>query len=56
MLATVRDRVRALIEEGKSRAEAVAAKPTKEFDGTWGNLGLDADTWVGLVYDGMNRK
>jgi len=56
MLATVRDRVRALAEQGKSRAEIIAAKPTKEFDGKWGNSWLDADTWVGLIYDGMMRR
>jgi glyoxylase-like metal-dependent hydrolase (beta-lactamase superfamily II) len=56
MLATVRDRVRVLLEQGKSRAEVIAAKPTNELDGTWGNSWLDADTWVGLIYDGMSRK
>ncbi len=56
MLATVRDRVRALIDQGKSRAEIIAEKPTKEFDDRWGQSWLDADTWVGLVFDGMTAK
>jgi cyclase len=55
MLATVRDRVRALIKEGKSREEVIAAKPTGEFDGKWGGSWLPPDKWVGLVYDGMSK-
>jgi glyoxylase-like metal-dependent hydrolase (beta-lactamase superfamily II) len=55
ILATVRDRVRALVAQGKSRAEVIAAKPTKEFDDRWGRSWLDPDTWTGLVYDGMTR-
>ena len=55
MLATVRDRVHALIDQGKSRDEIIAAKPSKEFDGRWGRSWLDPDTWVGLVHDGMTR-
>jgi cyclase len=37
MLITVRDRVAALVREGKSLEEVVAAKPTAEFDATWGS-------------------
>ena len=37
MLVTVRDRVAALVREGKSLEEVVAAKPTAEFDTTWGS-------------------
>ena len=55
MLATVRNRVRALAAQGKSREEIIASKPTKEFDAEWGNSWLDPDTWVGLVLDGMQR-
>jgi cyclase len=35
MLVTVRDRVQRLITEGKSEDEAVAARPTRDFDATW---------------------
>lgn len=55
-LATVRDRVRGLVQQGKSRAEVIADKPTREFDAQWGQSWLDADTWVGLIYDGMMGK
>ncbi|UCE58688.1 MAG: MBL fold metallo-hydrolase [Phycisphaerales bacterium] len=55
MLATVRDRVRTMITQGKSRDEIIAAKPTKEYDAKWGQSWLDPDTWTGLVYDGMKK-
>lgn len=53
MLATVRDRVWALLEEGKPRDQVIAAKPTKEFDARWGRSWLDPETWTGLVCDGL---
>ena len=56
MLAIVRDRVRELIKQGKSRTEVIAAKPTKEFDDRWGRSWLAPDTWVGMVYDTMARS
>jgi cyclase len=58
MLASVRDRVQKLLAEGKTRAEIIAAKPTSEFDSRYGvpGRGLDPDTWVGIVVDGMEKK
>ncbi len=35
MLITLRDRVQALIDQGKSEAEAIAAKPTQDLDAAW---------------------
>jgi cyclase len=52
MLVTVRDRVSALIGQGKSRDEAVAGKPTSDLDAKWSG-GLPPDLWVGVVYDGL---
>ena len=37
MLVTVRDRVAALVRDGNSLEEVVAAKPTAEFDARWGS-------------------
>ena len=37
MLTTVRDRIAALVREGKTLEEVVAAKPTAEFDAQWGS-------------------
>ncbi|HEU4617130.1 MAG TPA: MBL fold metallo-hydrolase [Gammaproteobacteria bacterium] len=39
MLVTVRDRVAALVKQGKSLDEVTAAKPTAEFDETYGQPG-----------------
>jgi len=56
MLTTVRDRVRTLIKDGKSRDEVIAAKPTADLDARWGKTWLTADLWVGLIYDGMTAQ
>ena len=37
MLVTVRDRIAALVKQGKTLEEVIAAKPTAEFDATWGS-------------------
>jgi glyoxylase-like metal-dependent hydrolase (beta-lactamase superfamily II) len=56
MLVTVRDRVRALLKEGKTRDEVVAAKPTKDLDEKWGRGGMEPDVFTGVVYDGMSKR
>lgn len=53
MLATARDRIHALISEGKSQEEVVAAKPTSDLDAEWGDGFMQPDQWVGLVYQSM---
>ena len=53
MLNTVADRVQALMDAGKSTDEIIAAKPTAEFDETWGGGFIKPDQWVGLVCKGM---
>jgi cyclase len=53
MLAQVRDRVARLKAEGSTVEEIVAAKPTTEFDPTWGGGFMKPDAWVGLVYESM---
>lgn len=53
MLVTVSKRMHKLIDEGKSREEIVAAKPTADLDEQWGGGFLKADQWVGIVYDGL---
>jgi glyoxylase-like metal-dependent hydrolase (beta-lactamase superfamily II) len=54
MLATVRDRVAALVQQGKSRDEVIASKPTQDLDARWGGGGFAPDMWVRIVYDGMS--
>ncbi len=53
MLTTVRDRVRLMIADGWTRSQVIRAKPTREFDATWGGGTLQPDQWVGIVYDSM---
>jgi len=55
MLKTVHDRVRKLIDEGKSRDAVIAARPTHDLDEKWGRGFMQPDTWVGIVYDSMVR-
>ncbi len=40
MLTVVRDRIQAMVAEGKSLVEVVAARPTAEFDERYGDPGL----------------
>jgi glyoxylase-like metal-dependent hydrolase (beta-lactamase superfamily II) len=50
MLAGVRDKVAALKTAGAPEQEAIAKKPTVEFDPTWAKGMLNGDTFTGIVY------
>lgn len=50
MLVTVRDRVHVLKAAGKSKDEAVAAKPTADLDDMWGKGSINGDLFTTLVY------
>lgn len=50
MLAAVRDKVAALKAAGASEEEAVAKKPTAEFDPVWGKGFMSPDVFAGIVY------
>ncbi len=52
MLSTVRDRVQAMIEEGRSIDDVVAAKPSASFDGE--GMG-DSERFVRAVYFSLTR-
>ena len=56
MFAAVRDRVAAAIKAGRTEAEVVASKPTKDFD--QGRLGgaITPDRFVSLVYTDLSRR
>jgi len=56
MLATSRDRVQALIREGKSREEILADRPTSDLDDRWGRGGLGPDQWVCIVHDSLKAS
>ncbi len=53
MLVSVRDKVSALKNEGKSLEEVVAAKPTADYDAKWGGFVIDGNTFTALVYEGV---
>jgi len=56
MLTSVRERIEPMVRAGRSRDEAIAAKPTADFDADWGGGFMKPDVWVGLVYDGFQPK
>lgn len=53
MLATIRDNVAKLKQQGRSRDETVAAKPTAAFDAKWGQFVIDPGFFAKLVYQGV---
>jgi glyoxylase-like metal-dependent hydrolase (beta-lactamase superfamily II) len=53
MLVGIRDNVAALKRQGRTRDEAVAAKPTAAFDPVWGNFLVDPAFFTRLVYEGV---
>jgi glyoxylase-like metal-dependent hydrolase (beta-lactamase superfamily II) len=53
MLVAIRDNVARLKKQGRSRDEAVAAKPTAAFDAKWGNFVIDPGFFTRLVYEGV---
>ena len=55
MLVTLRARVQKLIDEGRSEDEAVAAKPTRDFDARWVHQGnfVTGDTMTRLAYQSL---
>jgi cyclase len=55
MLVKVRGNLKTLIDQGKSEDEAVAAKPTAEFDAVWGTGFMMPDNFVRFAYDSLKR-
>jgi len=53
MLAAIRDNVAKLKSAGKTRDEAVAAKPTASFDAKWGQFVIDPGFFTRIVYEGV---
>ena len=54
-LTTIRDRVAALIKQGKSKAEVIAAKPSAEWDAAWGTGSMKPEVFLGIVYDSLKK-
>ncbi len=55
MLVAVRDRVRRLVAQDKSKEEVIAAKPTAEYDVPWGGGFIGPDVFAGIVYESVTR-
>ncbi|TMQ69489.1 MAG: MBL fold metallo-hydrolase [Candidatus Eisenbacteria bacterium] len=55
MMVQVRDRIRPLVAAGKTKDEIVAAKPTADFDETWGKGGAMPERFVGAIVDGWKK-
>jgi cyclase len=61
MIVSVRDRVQALIKEGRTTDQIVAAHPSAEFDGRWGQGRVSADDFIreicrALMADSEGKK
>ena len=56
MLTTSKERVQALIDAGKTRDEAIAAKPMSDLDEQWGKKAFKPDEWIAIVYDSLTKK
>jgi glyoxylase-like metal-dependent hydrolase (beta-lactamase superfamily II) len=56
VLATVRDRIKALVVQGKTLPEVAAAKPTAEFDDRYGRGFINADAFLDMAYNDLKAK
>ena len=56
MLATTRDAVSTLINQGKSREEVIAAKPTDTIDADWSGGVLAPDSYVEHVHASLTKS
>ena len=50
VLEKARERIGALVKEGRSADEVVAAKPTAEWDAKWGQGFMKPEVWTRIVY------
>lgn len=53
MLASVSGKIKALIKDGKTLEQVLAAKPSAEFDAVWGNGFLKPQKWVEMLYENL---
>jgi len=56
MLVTVRDRVKPLVQAGKTPAEVVAARPTPDLDAKWGQGFMKPDKFLEIVAQSLARR
>src|SRR5947209_2293127 len=53
MLVTARDRMAALVKEGKSEADVIAAKPFADLDKKWAPTDLASTNFIRVVYNSL---
>lgn len=51
VIATIRDRVRAMKRDKKTLAQVQAAKPSAQFDAAWGKGPMSPNDFIALVYN-----
>ena len=56
MLVTARDRIEKLVNEGKTEAEVVAAKPLADLDAKWAATDAAAVAFTRMVYNSFKRS
>jgi cyclase len=56
MVATSRERIEKLFNEGESEEEVIAAKPLADLDGKWAADAQQATNWVRMVYNSFKRS
>lgn len=55
MLITIKDRIKKLIEDGKTLEEVLASKPTTDFDETHKGM-MPTELFVKIIYDDLSKK
>ena len=53
MLVAIREKIASLKKQGKSLNEAIADKPTTDYDSKWGGFVVNGDFFTRLVYAGV---
>jgi glyoxylase-like metal-dependent hydrolase (beta-lactamase superfamily II) len=56
MLVTARDRIEKLVNEGKSEAEVIAARPLADLDSKWADDEQGARNYTKMVYNSFKRS
>jgi len=54
MLVTIRKRVQAMIDDGKSLEQVITANPTQQYDGEWGQNFIDPEDIVTFAYESLS--
>ena len=55
VMAAIRDRVKTLIAQGKTLDQIIAARPTAQYDATWGKGFLGPAVFVGFVHRSLTE-